>query len=269
MDAFQAVVLAIIQGLTEFLPVSSSGHLVLPSVLLGWPDQGLAFDVAVHVGSLTAVLLYFRRDVVQMLFAWGQSLGGRQSDDGRLAWMVILSTLPAVVAGLLLGDLIENHLRNGWVLATTTLVFGVALAWADSRSDKQRPVLTLGWQAALFIGVAQAMALVPGTSRSGITMTAALLIGFGRADAARYSFLLSMPLILAAGTLKTLELMDTGSAVPWGLMALGTVVSAITAYLCIHVFLSWIERIGMLPFAVYRVLLAMVLFGLLIGGWIQ
>ncbi len=269
MDAFQAVVLAIIQGLTEFLPVSSSGHLVLPTVLLGWPDQGLAFDVAVHVGSLTAVLLYFRRDVAQMLLAWGQSLGGRQSDDGRLAWMVILSTLPAVFAGLLLGDLIEAHLRNGWVLATTTLVFGVALAWADARGDKGRSLLTLGWQAALFIGVAQAMALVPGTSRSGITMTAALLIGFGRGDAARYSFLLSMPLILAAGTLKTLELVDSGVAVPWGLMGLGVVVSAVTAYLCIHVFLSWIERIGMLPFAVYRVLLALLLYGLLMAGWVQ
>lgn len=266
MDAFQAVVLAIIQGLTEFLPVSSSGHLVLPSVLLGWPDQGLAFDVAVHVGSLSAVLLYFRRDVAQMLLAWCQSLGGRRSDDGRLAWMVILSTLPAVIAGLLLGDLIEQHLRNGWVLATTTLVFGIALAWADARGDKSRPLLTLGWQAALFIGVAQALALVPGTSRSGITMTAALLIGFGRADAARYSFLLSMPLILAAGTLKSLELMESATAVPWGMMLLGVVVSAITAYLCIHAFLAWIERIGMLPFAIYRVLLALLLYGLLLAG---
>lgn len=266
MDAFQAVVLAIIQGLTEFLPVSSSGHLVLPSVLLGWPDQGLAFDVAVHVGSLSAVLLYFRRDVAQMLLAWCQSLGGRRSDDGRLAWMVILSTLPAVIAGLLLGDLIEQHLRNGWVLATTTLIFGIALAWADGRGDKNRPLLTLGWQAALFIGVAQALALVPGTSRSGITMTAALLIGFGRADAARYSFLLSMPLILAAGTLKSLELMESATAVPWGMMLLGVVVSAITAYLCIHAFLAWIERIGMLPFAIYRVLLALLLYGLLLAG---
>lgn len=265
MDALQAVILAAIQGLTEFLPISSSGHLVLPQTLWGWEDQGLAFDVAVHVGSLLAVLAYFRRDVSKLLTAWTQSIVAKQQGpDSRLAWMVIVATLPAVVAGLLLNDFIEQHLRGGVVLATTTLVFGVILGVVDRYSSHSRSIADIGLRLALIIGFAQVLALVPGTSRSGITMTAALMLGLGRSDAARFSFLLSMPIIAAAGSYKLLELLQGGSQVPWDLLAIGLLVSAVTAYACISVFMNWVERVGMMPFAIYRVILAGIIYAVVL-----
>jgi len=266
MDALQAVILAAIQGLTEFLPISSSGHLVLPQTLLGWEDQGLAFDVAVHVGSLLAVLAYFRKDVSTLLTAWTQSVVARQhSADSRLAWMVIVATLPAVVAGLVFNDIIEQHLRGGVVLATTTLVFGVILGLVDRYSSHSRSIADIGLRIALLVGFAQALALVPGTSRSGITMTAALLLGLGRSDAARFSFLLSMPIIAAAGSYKLLELLQHGSDVAWQLLAIGLAVSAVTAYACISVFMKWVERVGMMPFAIYRVVLAIIIYAVVLA----
>lgn len=265
MDLVQAIILAAIQGLTEFLPISSSGHLVLPQTLLGWQDQGLAFDVAVHVGSLLAVLLYFRRDVVVLLSAWGQSVVARQhSADSRLAWMVIVATLPAVIAGLLFNDIIEQQLRGGLVLATTTLVFGVLLGLVDHYASRRRSMADIGLRIALIIGLAQALALVPGTSRSGITMTAALMLGLGRSDAARFSFLLSMPIIAAAGGYKLLELLQYGSDVAWQLLVIGAAVSALTAYACISVFMNWVEKVGMMPFAIYRVVLALIIYAVVL-----
>ena len=266
MDALQAVILAAIQGLTEFLPISSSGHLVLPQTLLGWEDQGLAFDVAVHVGSLLAVLAYFYRDVINLLGAWGNSLLTRQqSDDSRLAWMVIVATLPAVVAGLLLNDVIEQHLRGGLVLATTTLVFGVVLGVVDRYSSHRRHLVDVGLRIALVVGFAQALALIPERDVPGITMTAALLVGLSRSDAARFSFLLSMPIIAAAGSYKLLELLESSHPVPWDLLGIGFVVSVVTAYACISVFMRWVERIGMMPFAIYRVLLAAVIYAVVLS----
>lgn len=264
MDAFQAVVLAAIQGLTEFLPVSSSGHLVLPQTLFGWADQGLAFDVAVHVGSLLAVLWYFRSEVTSILKDWFASLlGGQQSENSRMGWMVIVATIPAVLAGLIFNDFIELNLRTGYVLATTTLVFGVILGAADRYSRHSKNLADIGLRIALIIGFAQAIALIPGTSRSGITITAALILGLNRSDSARFSFLLSMPIIAAAGSYKLLELIQSSVAVPWGLLFIGLIVSALTAYACIHVFMRWVERVGMMPFAIYRVALAGLLFAVL------
>ncbi|MBD2858593.1 undecaprenyl-diphosphate phosphatase [Spongiibacter sp. KMU-158] len=266
MDWIQAIILAAIQGLTEFLPISSSGHLVLPQTLLGWPDQGLAFDVAVHVGSLLAVVWYFRRDVQVLLTAWGGSIARRQLNaDSRLAWLVILATIPAVVAGLLFNDIIETQLRSGWVLATTTLVFGVVLGVVDKTSSHRLDIADIGIKIALIVGFAQALALVPGTSRSGITITAALLMGLNRRDAARFSFLLSMPIIAAAGSYKLLELVQSSMPIDWFDLSLGFVVSAVCAYICIRLFMGWIERIGMMPFAIYRVILALVLFAILMN----
>lgn len=265
MNSIQAIVLAAIQGLTEFLPVSSSGHLVLPQTLLGWSDQGLAFDVAVHVGSLLAVLWYFRVDVGLLLQAWaGSALGRRNDEHSRLAWMIIVATLPAVFAGLAFNDFIEVHLRSGWVLASTTLIFGIALGVVDRVSSHRRHLADIGIRIALIVGVAQALALIPGTSRSGITITAALLLGLSRSDAARFSFLLSMPIIAAAGSYKLLELLETSDPVAWNFLAIAFVVSALTAYACIRLFMDWIERIGMMPFAIYRVVLAVILFAILI-----
>jgi undecaprenyl-diphosphatase len=264
MDSLRAVILAAVQGLTEFLPVSSSGHLVLPQTLLGWEDQGLAFDVAVHVGSLLAVLWYFRVEVRDILSDWFSSLASRQQTaNSRLGWMVIVATIPAVIAGLVFNDFIEEHLRSGYVLATTTLVFGVLLGVVDRYAKHGKQLADVGLRIAIIVGVAQAVALIPGTSRSGITITAALMLGLNRSDSARFSFLLSMPIIAAAGSYKLLELLDSSDPVAWNYLAIGAVVSAATAYVCIHVFMRWVERMGMMPFAIYRVLLAGLLFTIL------
>ncbi len=256
MDTLHIIVLALIQGITEFLPISSSGHLILPSGLLGWPEQGLAFDVAVHVGTLTAVMFYFRHDVSHMISAWCLStFKGNHSDDSRLAWFVVLATIPAGLAGLLFNDLIETYLRSTLVIALTTIIFGLLLGWADRDAQgKSKQLTQLTIKIVLIIGIAQALALIPGTSRSGITITAALLFGLQRDAAARFSFLLSIPIIVLSGGSKGLELLgDTG--VNWGDMALGALVAAVSAFLCIHYFLKFINNIGMMPFVIYRLLL--------------
>ena len=167
MDMVQAVWLAIIQGLTEFLPISSSAHLILPAQILGWPDQGLAFDVAVHVGSFVAVVIYFRHDLQQLIMAWFKSLPVKAAGtpESRLAWCIILATIPAGLAGLLLGDFIEANLRSMAVIAVTTIGFGLLLGWADTRQRGVKTVDQLSWKSALVVGAAQALALIPGTSR--------------------------------------------------------------------------------------------------------
>lgn len=259
MDYFQAVWLAVIQGISEFLPISSSAHLILPSEVLGWPDQGLAFDVAVHVGSLIAVIIYFRNDIVNLTQAWLDSVFVRRhSPESKLAWFIILGTVPAGLTGLFLGGLIELHLRSMSVIAFTTIFFGLLLAWADIRGKGQRGINQFTWKSALFIGGAQALALIPGTSRSGVTITAALALGFDRETAARFSFLLAIPIIMLSGGLKGLELIGAES-VDWTMIAIGTVLSGITAYLCIKLFLKVIQQIGMLPFVIYRMLLGALL----------
>lgn len=203
MDTVQVVFLAIIQGLTEFLPISSSAHLILPSALLGWEDQGLAFDVAVHVGSLLAVLTYFRKDIRLLIVCWCRSLtGGQQTPESRLGWQIILATIPAGLAGLFLGDLIELHLRSIAVIAFTTIVFGILLGLSDKFSLRAKNLHQFTWRSALIVGCAQALALIPGTSRSGITITAALALGFDRIAAARFSFLLAIPVIVLSGGYK-------------------------------------------------------------------
>lgn len=260
MDIIQVVFLAIIQGLTEFLPISSSAHLILPSQILGWQDQGLAFDVAVHVGTLFAVMIYFRQEVGRLLVGWGQSLGGKQSDDGRLAWLVIVATIPAGLTGLLLGDLIESHLRTTMVIAVTTIVFGILLYFADQRASHSRVLGDIRLIDALIIGGAQCLALIPGTSRSGITMTAALFLGLDREASAKYSFLLSIPLILAAGGLKALELLEQDLHADWSMIGLGSLLSFLSAYACIHLFMKFLEKVGFTPFVIYRLLLGGVLF---------
>lgn len=254
MDLWQIIVLAIIQGTTEFLPISSSAHLLLPKEVLGWPDQGLAFDVAVHVGSLLAVIFYFRHDLLAMTRAWfTQMRTGHSSADSRMAWALIVGTLPAGICGLVFNDWIEANLRGVGVIATTTIVFALLLAWADRKAGSGEKTITLPM--ALTVGAAQALALVPGTSRSGITMTAGLMIGLSREQASRFSFLLAIPLILAAGLLKGIELSQVASELPWTYIATGIALSAITAYLCIAWFMRLVETIGFMPFVIYRLLL--------------
>ena len=263
IDICQVLLLALVQGLTEFLPISSSAHLVIPPLLLGWPDQGLAFDVAVHVGTLSAVILYYRRDLLDMLVAWQSSLrGGPASDDSRLVWYLCLATVPAGIVGITAGDYIETNLRNLPVIATTTLVFGLLLGVAQRLGAAAGEGRRLDLPLALAIGLAQAMAPVPGVSRSGVTITAGLLLGMDRQGAARFSFLLSIPIIASAGLLKLYDLVAAGNAVDWSSLLIGALVSAVTAYLCIALFLRLLDRVGLMPFVYYRIALAMVLYGL-------
>ena len=261
MDLMHALWLAILQGVTEFLPISSSGHLILAPVLFGWQDQGLAFDVAVHFGTLAAVVYYFRHDVVTMTRAWLASLGpGPRSADSDLAWCVIWGTVPAVIAGAALAGQVATLLRSPFVIAAATGGFGIVLWIADARGERYRDVRSISWRDALLIGLAQALALVPGTSRSGITMTAGLLLGLTREASARFSFLLSMPLILAAAVWELLALVRDPPPADWVSLAVGAVVSGVVAYATIRLFLAWLGRVGMAPFAIYRLLLAALLY---------
>lgn len=261
MDFIQIFVLALVQGISEFLPISSSAHLILVPLLTDWQDQGLAFDVAVHVGTLGAVIAYFYKDIVRILIAWSKSLvGGGLTPDAKLAWAIGLGTIPVGIVGLLFKDFIEIYLRSPLVIATTTVVFAILLWIADRTGDRLRDEYDIRWLDVLLIGISQALALIPGTSRSGATMTAALFLGFTRQAAARFSFLLSIPVILLAGGLLTKDLLESAVPVDWTALVLGIVLSAISAWLCIHYFLKFLSSIGMLPFVIYRLALGIFLF---------
>ncbi|GAB4356982.1 MAG: undecaprenyl-diphosphate phosphatase [Methylohalobius crimeensis] len=262
--------LALIQGLTEFLPISSSAHLILVPVFLDWADQGLAFDVAVHVGTLLAVVSYFRHDLGRILKDWFKSLffasdtleaaEQRMNPNAVLGWGVLIGTVPVGVAGLLAKDWVETFLRSPLVIATATVVFGLLLWLAQALAPERRGLGRLTWRDAVVIGLFQAVALIPGTSRSGITLTGGLLLGLDRVAAARFSFLLSIPVIFLAGGLKTLDLIQGAEAVDWYVLGLGVAVSGLSAYGCIGWFLGLLERVGMLPFVLYRLVLGGVLF---------
>ena len=253
---WQIVVLALVQGLTEFLPISSSAHLILVPVLSDWPDQGLAFDVVMHLGTLTAVIWYFRKDVTRLTIDWTQSCVKKQTvGESRLAWIVILATIPVGAAGLLLNDFVDDVLRSPIVIAWATIGFGLLLGLSDyvGKNKIRYAENKLSLKNGIMIGFAQAFALIPGTSRSGITMTAGLFAGLTRQGAARFSFLLSIPTILMAGGYKTLKLIQDGNGVDWLSLGIGYFLSAVSAYVCIHYFLKMLERIGMTPFVIYRV----------------
>jgi undecaprenyl-diphosphatase len=255
----QIIILGSVQGFTEFLPISSSAHLILVPVLSGWPDQGLAFDVAVHVGTLSAVLFYFRNDIFNMTRDWGLSVARRQRvGQSTLAWGVIWGSIPVGLIGYLFHDYIDSQFRTPLVIAWATIGFGLLLYYSDKIGVRQRKLETLGWYDVLVIGLAQAVALIPGTSRSGITITAGLFLGLTRDAAARFSFLLSIPAILMSGGYKSLQLLVMEN-VDWLSILYGTVISAVTAFICIHYFLKFLDRIGMLPFVIYRLVLGVFL----------
>ncbi len=256
MDAVHLVALALIQGVSEFLPVSSSAHLILPSELLGWQDQGQAFDVAVHVGTLIAVLAYFRHDLWRIFVGWQAHLrGGAASPDAHLGWAVLVGSLPTLVAGFLLDGHAEVLLRSALVIGLATVVFGVLLQWADLQGRKTGTLEDLNWKTIWVIALAQILALIPGTSRSGVTITAGLAMGLDRESAARFSFLLAIPVIMGAGFIKGLELAQTGSNAEWLDVGVGALIAGASAFLCIHWFLGFIQRAGMWPFTIYRLFL--------------
>ncbi|MGH6719458.1 MAG: undecaprenyl-diphosphate phosphatase, partial [Alphaproteobacteria bacterium] len=258
------LVLALVQGITEFLPISSSAHLVLLPVVTGWPDQGLLIDVAAHFGSLVAVLVFFRRDVVRLTVGFARWLAGRRDDrDGRLALFIAVATVPAVVVGVVVKELAPGGLRSPELIGWTALGFGVVLWLADRLGPMRRAMHDLGLGAAFVIGCAQAIALVPGTSRSGITMTAARVLGLHRTEAARFSFLLSIPAVAGASLVEGLELARAGDvALAWDalLSAAFTFVAALAA---IAWLMRWLNRGSFTPFVIYRVVLGV---GLL--GWV-
>ncbi|MFC3150478.1 undecaprenyl-diphosphate phosphatase [Litoribrevibacter euphylliae] len=260
MAWFQVVLLAVVQGLTEFLPISSSAHLILPAQLLGWQDQGLTFDVAVHVGTLLAVLIYFREEVFKIAMAWFGSFAGKGvTTEARMGWWIIIATIPVVLCGATLNDFIETYLRSIVVIAAASIFFGLILLWADKIGTRTQPMELLGIKGALMVGLAQIFALIPGTSRSGVTMTASLFLGQTRESAAKFSFLLSIPVILGAGLFKGKELVEQGNDASLVVAGVGALLAAISAYICIKLFLAFINRIGVLPFVIYRCALGVLL----------
>jgi undecaprenyl-diphosphatase len=263
MDNIQAVYLALIQGITEFLPISSSAHLVLFPLLTSWPDQGLAFDCVVHLGSLTAVVFYFRSDITRMASGFACTIRQRSitaDRDGYMVWLIGFATIPVGLFGLAFKDIIETDLRSLTVIGIASIVFGLLLWLADCKDKCTRNEGAWNLHDAMIVGLAQAIALIPGTSRSGITMTAALMMGYSRSAAARFSFLLSIPVIVLAGGLKLkdwIEQPDQAAGVSE--LLIGYSLSAVSAYVCIHFFLKYLEKVGMGPFVIYRVVLGMIL----------
>ncbi|MEM1179230.1 MAG: undecaprenyl-diphosphate phosphatase [Acidobacteriota bacterium] len=293
MTTLQAFVLALVQGITEFLPISSSAHLILTPYLFGWGDQGLTFDIVTNTGTLAAVVLYFRRELwtlarhpfagVRRFERRGDetkggaieadgAFDGKEPDDAAsdsgdgppLLALMAVATLPVVLAGLTIYGWLSTDGRSPQVIATTSIVFGLLLWLADHKFRHHRQFRHIGWSAAALIGLAQAFALIPGTSRSGVTLTAALMLGFRRRDAARFCFLIAIPVSLAAVLHDVKDLIEVGAATggAWLPYAVGFTGSAVSAFLVIGWLLNWVERQSLDIFVVYRVLLGLVIFGL-------
>lgn len=260
MTLLQLIVLAIVQGLTEFLPVSSSAHLILASWLLDFPDQGLVTDVAIHLGTLFAVLIYFRRDLAAMWRAVASpaSVSG-ESHERRLAWCLVVAAVPVILVGGLAHGWVEGHLRDVRVIAISTVIFGLLLWFADARFSRHRQLDDISVKSALLIGLAQVLALIPGASRAGVTLTMGRVLGFDAVSAARFSFLLSIPVIAAAGAYGMLKIAAGGAQLDWAGFALAVGFSALAGWGCIALFLNLLRRFGLLPFVLYRLALGAVL----------
>ena len=259
METIQTILLAMIQGLTEFLPISSSAHLILLSEILGWNDQGLIFDISLHFGTLLAVIFYFKNDIYQM-FNHSHFKDISTLINSPLG-IISITTLPIVIVGGLFYVFIEENLRSSFVIAPVTVFFGVLLYLSDRKTHLaiEKKVMTVGL--GLIIGLSQILAVIPGTSRSGITITAALFLGFSRTEAARFSFLLSIPVIIAGNILGIYEFSQIENMIfDYSDLLLGIVISFVIAYLTIKLFISFVERIGMLPFVIYRIFLGVIIF---------
>ncbi|MDM7997566.1 MAG: undecaprenyl-diphosphate phosphatase [Acidobacteriota bacterium] len=266
MELVAAAILGIVQGLTEFLPVSSTAHLILVPWFLGWNYEGLTFDVALHVGTAVSVVTFFFHDWIRLArelllgIKEGNWLG---NSDRRLAWYLVVGTLPAMVVGLAFEEAIENTLRSPLIIVFTLTALGALLLFAEKRGTHTRTIENFSWTDALCIGFSQAIALIPGVSRSGITMTTAMLRNSTRTSAARFSFLLSTPVILGAGILKAFELMEAvrhpmagAEPVRWSVMLVGFLFAAVSGFLCIRYFLKYLQTKSFMPFVIYRFLLA-------------
>jgi len=267
MLILQIIVLALIQGITEFLPISSSGHLLLVPALTGWPDQGVLTDVMVHMGSFLAVVVYFWKDCINLAMGFIDMLRGRANAWGRLALLIVVGTIPAVVVGIFLDKIgfmdMVRHMPV--IVAWNAIIFGILLYVCDRFGLSIRRMADMTWTPALIIGVAQAVAIIPGVSRSGITMTAARALGFERPEAARFAFLLGIPAIAGAGVLHLGEAMATGVTITIP-MILTMVLTFFVALGTITVLMKLVRHVSFLPFAIYRVGLGVVLLALIYSG---
>ncbi|MEU7555436.1 undecaprenyl-diphosphate phosphatase [Streptomyces sp. NPDC044571] len=273
MSWFESLILGLVQGLTEFLPISSSAHLRLTAAFAGWEDPGAAFTAITQIGTEAAVLIYFRKDIARIISTWFRSLytkALRSDQDAKMGWLVIVGSIPIGVLGITLKDQIEGPFRDLRLTATMLVVMGVVLGIADRlaardeeggrhRAIRERKTLReLGVKDGLIFGLCQAMALVPGVSRSGATISGGLLMGFTREAAARYSFLLAIPAVLASGGM---ELKDLGEGhVSWGPTIFATVIAFVVGYVVIAWFMKFISSKSFMPFVVYRILLGILLF---------
>ncbi len=262
MDTLQIIILALVQGLTEFLPVSSSAHLILVSQLSGWEDEGLALDVGAHLGTLISVVFYFRKDLLALANAWLKPQSSTVTER-RLAWLIIIATVPALAIGWMGASMVEAHLRSLEVIAWATIGFGLLLWVADRWGGNQLELKDINRSQALLIGLSQALALIPGTSRSGITITAGRFFGLSRQTAARFSFLISIPIIAAAGSYGALQIWHGETATSAPDFMLAVVVSAIAGFACIWAFLRLLDKVGMLPFVIYRLVLGVILLSII------
>ena len=257
-DTVLSFVLAVIQGLTEFLPISSSAHLLLPSLLFGLNDLGLSFDIAVHVGTLIAVIYYFRKEIALMLKSF--FLSDKDLLPHRnLAISLIVATIPIVIVGLFVKDLIEQRIFNVEHIAIANIIFAGILLFAYLKRKDIKNLYSVTLYSALFVGVFQSLALFPGASRSGTAITAALLLGFNLKDASKFSFMLSIPTIFGALVLLIIEMQSTLEAFNFMNLIIGFFISMIIAFLTIKLFLNFVERIGMIPFVIYRIILGVFL----------
>ena len=256
MTLLQIVVLAVVQGITEFLPISSSAHLILVPEFTDWPDQGTLMDVAVHVGTLAAVMVYFHRDLWAMVRGLGHLAARRPTAEARLVGVLMVATVPVVVIGAAFYALdVNDAVRDPEVIGWTTLVFGLVLWLADRKGPTDVTVADLGWRAAALIGLAQAVALVPGVSRSGITMTAGRALGFDRTRAARFALLLAIPTLAAAGLLGAIEIVRSGDQALGADAVIGAGLSFVTALIAIWALMRWLRSASFAPFVIYRVVL--------------
>lgn len=265
MTPLEAVLLGLVQGLTEFLPISSTAHLRIVPAVLGWPDAGAAFTAVLQLGTLAAVVGYFLPDLLRMLRAWTRPRP-LQDPDGRRLLELVVGTLPVGVAGLLFKDAIEGPLRSLWVISATLVIVALLMAFVEKRVTPERDIATAGMRDALLVGLAQTLALVPGVSRSGITLMAAMAIGLRREAAARYSFLLGVPAIAAAGIFELPDVLRAQN-ISGGVLLLGLAVSAVSGYAAIAWLIRFLRTRSVLPFVVYRIALGLLLVAGLLSNW--
>jgi len=264
----EAIVLGLVQGLTEFLPISSSAHLRIVGDLAGWDDPGAAFTAVSQIGTETAVLIYFRRDIARIIVTWVRSLRDRElrSDpDARIGWLIIVGTIPIGFFGFVFRDTITGPLRDLRIVATSLIVLGIVLAIADRVGSRERVLTRLTPRHGVTIGFAQALALIPGVSRSGATTSAALFLGYTRAEAARYAFLLAVPAVLISGIFEAFDIGSEGDTA-WPQTIVGTLVAGIVGYLVIAFFMRYISTHTFTPFVIYRIGLGVLVFTLLATG---